>query len=126
MHVRKVVCGLALVLAAAGTAAARDAGRQPHQTGAATVGVWPRIAFAGAGVRLMVRVPAAADNRRLRITVDSGTYMRTSEIDLGGDRAPEAHWFDLRDLPAGEYVVEAVVFGSTGPRTRVEDHFSRQ
>jgi hypothetical protein len=84
------------------------------------------MALAGSGVRILVRVPPDADNRRLRVTVDSGSFSRTSEIDLEGIRAAEAHWFDLRALPAGDYLVEAIVYCSTGPRSRVEGKFSRQ
>jgi len=82
--------------------------------------------MAGSGVRILVRVPADAENRRLRVTIDSESFSRTSEIDLEGLRAAEAHWFDLPALPAGDYLVEAVVYGSTGERRRIQDRFSRQ
>jgi hypothetical protein len=92
----------------------------------AALNVRPRMAMAGSGVRILVRVPADAENRRLRVTIDSESFSRTSEIDLEGLRAAEAHWFDLPALPAGDYLVEAVVYGSTGERRRIQDRFSRQ
>lgn len=127
MHLVKIVGRLALGLAAVVPMAATAAsGTERHVRAAAALDVRPRMAFAGSGVRILVRVPADADNRRLRVTIDSGSFARTSEIDLEGLRAPGTHWFDLPALPAGDYLVEAIVYGSTGPRSRVEDRFSRQ
>jgi len=127
MHLVKSVGRLALVLALVSPIVASGAERanQPTQPGAA-LDVRPRMAFAGSSVRILVRVPADAENRRLRLTIDSGDFTRSSEIDLEGQRAAEAHWFNLPALPAGDYVVEAIVYGSMGPRSRAQDRFSRQ
>ena len=127
MQVVNMVGGLALLLAAvsstaAGAASAAERRAQP----VAALDIRPRMAFAGRDVRILVRVPPDPDNRRLRVTIDSGSFSRTSEIDLEGLRAPGAHWFNLPALPAGDYLVEAIVYGSTGPRTRLEGAFSRQ
>ena len=118
MHLGKIARRLALVLAAISSVASGEA--------AGSLDIRPRMAMAGRDVRILVRVPPDADNRRLRLSIDSGSFARTSEIDLEGLQAPGAHWFDLPALPAGDYMVEAVVYGSTGPRSRFEDRFSRQ
>jgi hypothetical protein len=121
----KVGC-LALVLAALVPAAASAAhGSERLDKTGAVLDVWPRKAFAGSGVRVFVRIPAEPENRRLSITIDSGAFARSSEIELSGDRAPQAYWFDLRALPPGQYVVEAIVYGSTRPRAHLKDEFSR-
>lgn len=127
MQLVKIVGRLALLLAAVSTVAASVAGGAERRTQpVAALDIRPRMAFAGHDVRILVRVPPDADNRRLRVTIDSGSFSRTSEIDLEGVRAPGAHWFNLPALPAGEYLVEAVVYSSTGPRSRTEGTFSRQ
>jgi len=127
MHHVKIVGRLVLILASISSMAAIVAsGAERQVQPAAALVVRPRMAFAGSGVRILVRVPADADNRRLRLTIDSGLFSRISEIDLEGLRAAEAHWFDLPALPAGDYTVEAIVYGSTGPRRRIEDRFTRQ
>ena len=127
MHPVHIVVRLALLLAAVSSMAAGVASgvERQAQPGAA-LDIRPRLAFAGSDVRILVRVPPDPDNRRLRLTIDSGSFARTSEIDLEGLRAPGAHWFNLPALPAGDYLVEAVVYSSTGPRSRVEGTFSRQ
>ena len=124
MKTAKIVGCLALVLAACNVAAARGAGRGEH--GSAMLAVYPRVATAGSGVRVVVRTPPAAENRRLRVSVESGTYSRSSEIDLEGTDAAETYWFDLRGLPAGEYTVEATVFGTSGARARAMQFLTRQ
>ena len=123
----KIVGRFALVIAAVlPMAVSAASGAERHVRAAAALDVRPRMAFAGSDVRILVRVRAEAENRRLRVTIESDTFARTSEIDLEGLRAAEAHWFDLRALPAGDYLVEAIVYGSTGERSRVQDRFSRQ
>ena len=127
MHPVKIVGRLALVIAGAlAMAASAASGADRHGRAPAALDVRPRMAFAGSGVRILVRVRAEAENRRLRVTIESDTFARTSEIDLEGLRAAEAHWFDLPALPAGDYLVEAIVYGSTGERSRLQDRFSRQ
>jgi len=118
--------GLIVVAAALVAPAATSGAERAGHADAASVDVRPRTAFAGSGARILVRIPADAENRRLRLVVDSGDFSSSSEIDLAGDQAPRAHWFTLQGLPAGEYLVEATVFGSTGPRSRVVGRFTRE
>jgi hypothetical protein len=127
MHLVHLVVRLVLLLAAVSSMASGVAnGVERRAQPVAALDIRPRLAFAGSDVRILVRVPPDPDNRRLRVTIDSGSFARTSEIDLEGVRAPGAHWFNLPALPAGDYLVEAVVYSSTGPRSRVEGTFSRQ
>jgi hypothetical protein len=54
--------------------------------GTASLDVRPKKAFAGSSVRILVRVPADADNRWLRLVVNSEEFSSSSEIELEGDR----------------------------------------
>jgi hypothetical protein len=127
MHRVNTVGRLALLLAAvSSTAVGLANGADRRAQPVAALDIRPRMAFAGHDVRILVRVPPDPDNRRLRLTIDSGSFSRTSEIDLEGLQAPAAHWFNLPALPSGDYMVEAIVYGSTGPRRRLEGTFSRQ
>jgi hypothetical protein len=127
MQLGKIARRLALVLAAISSVAAGEiTGSERQAQPVAALDIRPRMALAGHDVRILVRVPPDEDNRRLRVSIDSGSFSRTSEIDLEGRQAAGAHWFDLPALPAGDYLVEAIVYGSAGPRNRLQDRFSRQ
>ena len=61
-----------------------------------------------------------ADNRRLRIEADSGSFYRSSETQLDGDKAPMLTEFRLKSLPSGKYTVKATLFDATGQATVVQ------
>jgi hypothetical protein len=69
-----------------------------------------------AAVRSVVRVAPHADNRTLRIVMDSANYYRSSDVQLDGDRAAQSHFFTWADLPPGSYSVVVTVLGPNGPR----------
>ena len=75
-----------------------------------------RYAMSPAAVRSVVRVAPHADNRTLRIVIDSDNYYRSSDVQLDGDRAAQSHFFTWADLPPGAYSVVATVLGPAGPR----------
>ena len=66
--------------------------------------------------RGVVTVPRHADNRMLRVILESEDYFRLSETQLEGDDAPQNHLLYWRDVPPGSYRVTVQVFGTTGLR----------
>jgi hypothetical protein len=88
---------------------------------ALSVSVTPYKAFAPATVQAFVRVARDPRNRLLRVTLDSGSFYRSSDLPLEGDHAPTAHWVRWPSLPPGSYVVTLELFRSDGNRQIVED-----
>jgi hypothetical protein len=74
------------------------------------------FAMAPATFRSTVFVEKHPDNRILRVSVDGENFYRSSDIPLEGTEAPRTHEVLWRDLPAGEYQVSTVLYGSTGTR----------
>jgi hypothetical protein len=79
-----------------------------------TMTVTPAQAFAPSPLRVRVRVEPNPENRSLTIVADSGTFYRSSEIPLEGDRAPKTIELEFRSVPQGEYDIISVVKDSTG------------
>lgn len=90
---------------------------------ALTARVTPRFAFTPTWVRALVQVLRHPDNRLLRIAIDSGGYYRSSDIQLDGADAPRSHFFVWKSLPPGNYCLEAIVYGPSAPRARVQQGF---
>ena len=88
-----------------------------------TVRVTPAFAIEGSPVQAMVRVARHAENRLLRITVDSENYFRSSDVELDGENAAITHYLPMNSLPAGEYAFLAVVYGPSGERARSYEEF---
>jgi hypothetical protein len=78
----------------------------------------PKAALAGTYVLARIRVHPDIDNRLLRISVESPTYFRSSDVRLDGANAAITHVVPLRALPAGSYAVVAIVYGTKGERAR--------
>jgi hypothetical protein len=85
-----------------------------------TLRLTARFVSAPAYVRSLIRVVPNAENRVMRVAIDSDGYFRSSEFQLEGDKAPVSHWIDFKDVPAGHYQLTVEVIGSTG--TRVTRH----
>lgn len=83
----------------------------------------PRFGLEGSSVRALIRVERNSSNRLLRIIVDSENYYRSSDIQLDGEYAAASHFMTLKSLPAGTYVLLAVVYSQRGERARVEERF---
>lgn len=81
--------------------------------------VSPRVSSAPSTVVVRALVPKDADNRTLLIDADSGTFYRSSEIQLDGDRAPLVTELQLKNLPGGEYTVVAVLRDQMSHQTTV-------
>jgi hypothetical protein len=88
-----------------------------------TLSVTPRLAWIGSAVKALVRVSPDDRNRLLRITVDSSDYYRSSDVTLDGAEARRTHLVLLTSLPAGSYAVQAIVYGASGERSRIEQKF---
>jgi hypothetical protein len=72
----------------------------------------PAVMRAAGAVRAVVRIPRDADNRMLRVTFDSGSFYRSSEVPLEGANAPQTHAFTWHALPAGTYDVTIELVGN--------------
>jgi len=109
--------------------AARDSHRRASpadpmqlQTGAVddtklTVHVTPLVRLTRGDARGVVSVPRHVDNRVLRVVLESPDYYSLSDVQLDGEKAPQSHSFDWRDLPPGFYRVTVYVYGTNGLRT---------
>jgi hypothetical protein len=65
-------------------------------------------------IRYMVQVDPQAENRALVVAaVDEGVVVRSTREQLDGVDAPRTRWIEWKyGLPAGEYMVVAVLFSS--------------
>ena len=68
-------------------------------------------------LRSLIRVAPNAENRSMRVEIDSAGYYRSSEIQLDGASAPMSHFMDWKEVPAGKYELTVTVMGVSGPRT---------
>lgn len=71
--------------------------------------VSPTISMAPSTILVRVRVEHHANNRGLRVEADSENYFRSTEIELDGENAPLMNEFRFKDLPAGDYIITAVL-----------------
>jgi hypothetical protein len=83
-----------------------------------TLRLTPRFVSAPGYLRSLVRVTPNAENRVLRVEIDSERYYRSSEIELDGASAPESHFIDFKAVPAGHYRLTVTVMSSSGPRVQ--------
>jgi len=81
--------------------------------------VTPNVSSAPSTVMVRAYVTPNPENRWLRIEADSGSFYRSSEIQLEGDKAPMLTEFRLNSLPSGEYTVAASLVDSKGTETVV-------
>jgi hypothetical protein len=88
-----------------------------------SISVAPLVAFAGADMRIVVRVQPDAGNRRLQLSVDAPTFYASTERQLDGKDGARAHTFNLHELPAGDYEITAVLEGADGVRSKVTRQF---
>ena len=81
------------------------------------IAVSPAHAFAPAFLRIRVSVEPNAANRSLTIIANSEGYYRSSLIQLEGETSARTFFVELKQVPAGEYKLSAVV--SNGNRKDV-------
>ena len=88
--------------------------------GSLSVRVSPATSFAPANLVIRTRVEPDADNRAIEVIADGEDFMRSSMMQLEGDRAPKTTVFEFRSLPPGEYQVTASLIGADGKRRAME------
>jgi hypothetical protein len=82
-----------------------------------TLRVTPNVSSAPSTVTVRAYVTPDSQNRWLTVEADSGTFFRSSEVQLDGDKAPALTEFRLASLPSGEYTVTAVLKDNKGTET---------
>ena len=82
-----------------------------------------RIVPAPGYLRSVIRVTPSAENRALRVEIDSDDYFRSSEIQLDGASAPMSHFIDWKQMPPGMYAITATLIGSEGTRATRQTRF---
>jgi hypothetical protein len=82
--------------------------------------VTPKVSNAPGTVIVKATVARDAENRWLVIEADSGSFFRSSAIQLDGDKAPTVTEFRLSNLPGGQYSVSAVLTSSDGDEITVQ------
>ena len=95
------------------------AGGETAATEKLSLRVTPNVSSAPSNVIVKATVAKSAENRSLRIEADSGSFYRSSDIQLDGDKAPAVTEIRLSNLPSGEYAVSAVLRTSLGEETVV-------
>ena len=81
--------------------------------------VTPNVSSAPSNVIVKATVAKHPDNRWLHIEADSGTFLRSSAIQLDGDKAPTVTEIRLNNLPGGNYAIVAVLRNHLGDETVV-------
>ncbi len=120
---------LQLVLSWGGLSAQADAARpqEPHAHQKPpedlTLRLTPRFVTAPGYLVSVIRVNPSADNRVLRVAIDSDGYYRSSEIQLEGASAPLSHFINWKQVPAGDYELTATLIGAAGPRAERQISF---
>jgi len=108
-----------LTLAAITTIGLLSATGQTAASEKLTLRVTPNVSSAPSTVIVRAYVTPNAENRILLVEADSGSFYRSSEIQLEGDKAPTLTEFRLNSLPSGEYIVSALLTDSKGEETVV-------
>jgi hypothetical protein len=75
------------------------------------VQVSPSFGLAPALLKIQATIEPADDNRTLDVVADSGTYYRSTRIELSGAGAARAHVVEFRAVPEGVYEVQVVLRG---------------
>ena len=90
-----------------------------------TLRLTPRFVSAPGYLRSLIRVAPNADNRLLRVEIDSAGYYRSSDIQLEGASAPTSHFMDWKAVPEGKYDLIVSVMGPAGD-ARIVRHLNFQ
>jgi hypothetical protein len=76
---------------------------------AISITVRPAVAAYRGSAQLKVLVARNDKNRSLVWEVDGPSYYRSSTLQLNGASSPRSYFFMMRELPAGEFEVRAMV-----------------
>jgi hypothetical protein len=108
-----------LILAVFATSGLLFAGGETAATEKLSLRVTPNVSSAPSNVIVKATVAKNPENRWLHIEADSGSFYRSSAIQLDGDKAPAVTEIRLSNLPSGEYAVSAVLRTSLGEEISV-------
>jgi hypothetical protein len=78
------------------------------------IAVSPAHSFAPALLSVRVRIEPSVENQSLEVIADSGSFYRSSEIQLEGDRSPATINLELRSVPEGDYRVVGILRDRAG------------
>ena len=79
-----------------------------------TLRVTPSVTTSPATVVVTATIPKDAENRVLEVAADSGSFYRSSEVQLEGESAPLVTQIQLKNLPSGEYEIVVVLKDTRG------------
>lgn len=108
-----------LILAAFTTIGLLAGHRETVATEKLSLRVTPNVSNAPSNVVVTATIARHPDNRWLHIEADSGSFLRSSAIQLDGDKAPMVNEVRLNNLPGGNYAVVAVLRNHLGEETVV-------
>ena len=108
-----------LILAAITTLGLVAANGDANATEKLSLRVTPNVSSAPGNVIVQATIARDAANRWLHVEADSGSFYRSSSIQLDGDKAPAITEFKLSNLPSGEYAVSARLRDRNGEETTV-------
>jgi hypothetical protein len=87
------------------------------------IAVSPHHSFAPASLVVRVHVPPDVSNRMLEVVAESADYYRSSQIQLDGVDTPATRLLEFRDVPGGDYDVQAILTDNTGrQRASAREH----
>ena len=108
-----------LILAGFTTIALMAANSDTVATEKLSLRVTPNVSSAPSNVIVKATIAKDRGNRWLTVEADSGSFYRSSAIQLDGDQAPTVTEIRLNNLPSGEYAVSAVLKNNLGEETMV-------
>ena len=108
-----------LILAVSTTFGLLFAGGESTATEKLSLRVTPNVSSAPSNVIVKATVAKNPANRWLHVEADSGSFYRSSDVQLDGDKAPTVTEIRLSNLPSGEYAVSAVLRTNRGEETTV-------
>ena len=79
-----------------------------------TLRVSPSVSTSPATVVVTATVPKNPENRVLEVAADSGSFYRSSEVQLEGESAPLVTQVRLKNLPSGEYEIVVILKDAQG------------
>ena len=109
-----------VILALLTTVGLMTASGETEATEKLSLRVTPNVSSAPSNVIVKATVAKDKANRWLTVEADSGTFFRSSAIQLDGDNAPTVTEVRLSNLPSGEYAVSAVLTNNLGEEIMVK------
>ena len=103
--------GAPLSAAARLPAGVQDTGAAPVHDAAASA---PLVVASTGVVELAIDIVPTAESRQLRVVADSGSHLRSTTIELHGERSARRHVFEWFGFPVGTYEVLGTLVDAAG------------